>query len=295
MIELAFGESSGGALKLAKTMKHAESMFGPVCVTGGAEKERLDAMKPRKWPGMPMEGGPEDVEALTLALDIGDISDMDTGMIARKKVLDDLFADFPGVSDGIWNTDQHALMRVREAKSTMEPIRMWVCTGDPVEMCGMYFIRHLMADAQTPLSVVRVPQQIEKGDSIVFYRSTGEIAADELGAFARHEEPIGKMLRGAYSAIWNDLALENAPLRAIVNGIVVGVPDDFYDFSLRANMPDGEFRVVLLIGKTLNRLPGVSDRWLFLRTQAMINSGELIEVSAAAGEYPYSGIIKRNK
>ncbi len=41
-------------------------------------------------------------------------------------------------------------------------------------------------------------------------------------------------------------------------------------------------------------MPEVGDRWLFLRIQVMIQSGELIEVSAETDAYPYSGVVKRN-
>lgn len=41
----------------------------------------------------------------------------------------------------------------------------------------------------------------------------------------------------------------------------------------------------------LNQIPGVGDRWLFLRIQAMMKSGELIEVSAAISDHPYSGVV----
>jgi len=74
-----------------------------------------------------------------------------------KKLLDDLFADFTGVSDGIWKTNQHALNKIQEAISTLEPIRMWISTSDLIEMCGLYFICHLMLESHTPLSAVRVP------------------------------------------------------------------------------------------------------------------------------------------
>ena len=144
MIELAFGESPAGALKLAKSMKQGERLVGAVAVFGGTKKEQRDAKKPRIWSGMTMEGSSKDVEALTLALDIGDISDMDTGMKARKKTLDSLFADFPGVSDGIWKTSQHALTRIQEARLTLEHIRMWICTSNPLEVCSLYFVCHLM-------------------------------------------------------------------------------------------------------------------------------------------------------
>ncbi|MEL1135037.1 DUF3658 domain-containing protein [Desulfitobacterium sp. THU1] len=279
MLELAFGESPAGALKLAKSMKQGQ---------------QLDAEKPRIWSGLTMEGSSKDVEALTLALDIGDISDMDTGMNARKKTLDGLFADFPGVSDEIWKTSQHALTRIQEARSTLEHIRMWICPSNPVEVCSLYFVCHLMLDAQTPLSVVCVPEQIMKDNCIISYRSTGEVNPESLGAFTKYEEPVSVLQRKIYANTWNDLARENAPLRAIINGNLIGVPENFYDFLLRANMPDGEFKVAQLIGKTMGQISGVGDRWLFLRVQAMIQSGELLEVSAATGDHPYSGVVKRN-
>jgi len=294
MIELAFGESPAGALKIAKSMKQGECLVGAVAVIGGAKKEHSEAKMPSNWSGMTMEGSSKDVEALTLALDIGDISDMDTDINARKKILDGLFADFPGVSDEMWKTNQHALTRIQEARSTLEHIRMWICTSDPVEVCSLYFVCHLMVDARTPLSVVRVPMQIEKDNSIICYRSTGEIAPEEFGAFTEYEEPISELQRRVYANIWSDLVRENTPLRAIINGNIVSVSDDFYDFSLRANMPDGEFKVAQLIGKTLSQMPGVGDRWLFLRIQTMIKSGELIEISAATGDHPYSEVIKRS-
>ena len=60
-------------------------------------------------------------------------------------------------------------------------------------------------------------------------------------------------------------------------------------------MPNGEFKVSQLIGKTLFQISCVGDRWLFLRIQAMLESGELIMVSAATANSPYSEIVKSSK
>ena len=207
-------------------------------------------------------------------MDMGDILDMDTEISSRKKILDDLFSDFSGVYDGIWRTNQHALTRLQEAKATLEPVRMWICANNPAELCGLYFVCHLMVDAQTPLSVLCVPEQIEKDNSIIRYRSTGEINPEAIGAFTEYEEPISKLQRRAYANIWSDLVDENAPLRAVINGNLIGVPKGFYDFVLRANIPDGELKVTQLIGKTLSQISGVGDRWLFLRIQAMLQTGK---------------------
>jgi len=86
VIELAFGESTAGALKIAKLMKQGEYLPGAVAVFGDSKKEQREAKKPRRWSGLTMEGSSKDVEELTLALNIGDISDMDIGMNACKKI-----------------------------------------------------------------------------------------------------------------------------------------------------------------------------------------------------------------
>ncbi|MDR3543501.1 MAG: DUF3658 domain-containing protein [Desulfosporosinus sp.] len=280
MIEIAFSESSAGSLKMAKSMKQG--------------KEQCVAKKPCNWSGTTMGGSSKDVEALTLALDIGDISEMDTDMNAHKKFLDKLFADIPGVPDEIWEINQHTLMRLQETKVTLESVRMWICASNPAELCGLYCVCRLMVDAQSSLSVVRIPEQIQKDNYIISYNNTGEIHPEAFRAFTKYEEPISKLQRKVYANIWNDLVRENAPLRAVINGRLIGVPKDFYDSALRAYMPDGEFMVAQLVGKTLGQIPGVGDRWLFQRIQAMLQSGELVLASTATEDHPYANVVKRS-
>lgn len=136
--------------------------------------------------------------------------------------------------------------------------------------------------------------QIEKDNSITRYHSTREVPAEDFGAFTEYEESISDLQRRVYANNWGYLTHENAPLRTIINGRVISVPVDFYDFALRSNIPEGEFRVAQLIGRTLNQIPGVIDSWLFLRVQAMIQSGELIKISVVSDDHPYSGVVKRS-
>ena len=56
MIELAFGESAAGALKLAKSMKQGDHLNGEIAVFGGTGKEQGEAVKPHYWSGTTMGG-----------------------------------------------------------------------------------------------------------------------------------------------------------------------------------------------------------------------------------------------
>lgn len=64
---------------------------------------------------------------------------------------------------------------------------------------------------------------------------------------------------------------ENAPLRAIINGKLTSVPEDFYDFIIMNNLPDNNFIMAKLIGKLLGEYRlCVSDSWYALRIEKMI-------------------------
>ena len=293
MIELAFNESAAGALKMAKSMKQGEILQGAVAVFGGTIEERRKAKKPHAWTGIMMKGTSKDVAALTIALDIGDILDIETSIDGRKRLLDDLFFEYPGVTDEIWKTNQHTLARLQAAKETLEPVRMWIRENDPAELCGLYFICREMADTQTPLLVVCVPAEIENDCSIVNYRNTGDINSEDLGKYTGYEKTVSALQRSVFAQRWKKLVCENAPLRAVVNGTLMSVQEDFYDFALRTNMPEGQFNIAHLIGNTLNNMPSIGDQWLYQRIQAMLQSGELVMVSAAIGDHHYSAVVKR--
>jgi len=301
MIELTFGEGPAGALKVAKSMKRQGRAASAIGIIGATRREarkligsaRREARRLAAAAYPALEGGADDVESLELALDIGDIAGLDGDLDARRKVLESLYGDFPGVPDALLRASLRALARIRGA--THEKIRLWVCMCDPAELCGLYFVCRLLPESSAPLYVVRVPHQLEAGQSMISHRSTGEIPPEGFASLALREEEISPLLRKHWASLWDGLARENAPLRAAVNGAVMGVPENFYDFALRANLPQDEESVARIIGKTLLALPGVGDRWLFARIQSMLRAGELIQVRPPSGDHPYSGTVRRSR
>ncbi|RDU23526.1 DUF3658 domain-containing protein [Anaerosacchariphilus polymeriproducens] len=287
MIELAFNDSTAGALKIAKTMKKGEKLCC-TAVFGGTEEEQAELMKPQ------IPGSQKDIIPLMLELEIGLLNNVDKDWHIRKKILNDLFGNFPGVVEELWQRNISNMKSLQDAKNAMEPIRMWVCDSAPSEMCGLLFICHYMMDANVPLSVVFIPHQIQEDNIITYYRNSGEVLAEQFGKMLEYEKSINRIEKKSYATIWKDLVSENAPLRAILNGTIISVPEDFYDSILRKNIPKEEFIVARIIGKTLNQIPGVSDRWLFLRIQEMVRTGELVEIAEQKDDCPYSGVLKWN-
>ena len=68
---------------------------------------------------------------------------------------------------------------------------------------------------------------------------------------------------GAMAHRWEVLRQENAPLRAVVNGRVRSVGEDFYDEMIRRHLPEGQTKIANIIGEVLGReKPGIGDVWL---------------------------------
>ncbi len=89
---------------------------------------------------------------------------------------------------------------------------------------------------------------------------------------------------------------ENAPLRALVSGRLRSLPEDAYDVSIRRALAEAsrEFREGRLLGDLLGRYAlGVSDGWLAMRIEDMVQSGELAVVREAEADRPYSRVLRR--
>lgn len=298
MIEITFSQSAAGGLKLAKPCKPGQKRQGSIGVIGGTAQQRRQALrqarKPHVWTGVEMEGRRGDVFPLTLALTIGPLADMDAGMDSRRITLQRLFGAFPGVSEDIWTGNQRTLARLADAAECGEPVRVWVCENGPEELCGLYYLCHRLNGTAAPLTQVLIPKTLTDGEMPRQIRGTGDIQPEQFGIIAQtYGGLLNEETRDAYGKLWQAIAEQNAPLRALVNGQLLSVPEDFYDFMLRDNIPEGEFKAALLIGRTLGKLPGVSDRWLYLRIQAMVESGELFEVAPAMDDHPYSATFRQ--
>lgn len=74
------------------------------------------------------------------------------------------------------------------------------------------------------------------------------------------------------------------------------LPEDAYDFSIRRALAEAprEFREGRLIGDILGRCAlGISDGWLAMRIEAMVQSGELAVAREAKADRLYSRVLRR--
>lgn len=83
---------------------------------------------------------------------------------------------------------------------------------------------------------------------------------------------------------------DNSPLRAVINGKMTGVPEDFYDFLIWKRLTGKPVKQVRLIGDILGYDSlGVGDWWYAGRIQHHILQGRIKVVEDS--EKPYARII----
>lgn len=304
MLEVVFEQGVAGGLKIAKSSRPGDKWFsvqaGIYPEGAPAEFRESPRQKTRTWTGLNLGGGQEDVAPLLLALSVGDLSGLLAGgtLVSRKTVLkhpeEAWGEDVLRCLDESWDTSMETLRRLREAGS--EPVRVWAVPWCPDDLCGVYFVCNLLRDAKTPISVVWAPRESVRRDGVmVEIRGLGEVSPEELGAMASGATALEPIQRRAYADRWRELTAENAPLRAVVNGRLSSVPEDFYDFALRAALPGEPVKMGKVLADALTMLPGVGDGWLHRRLQVMLAAGEVREAAPGDGRHPYSAMLQRVK
>ena len=95
-----------------------------------------------------------------------------------------------------------------------------------------------------------------------------------------------------YAEMWGELVLENASLRAVVNGTVLSVSEDFYDFIIWNRLTDKPVKECRPIGDILGQVPiGIGDWWYAARIEHFIRQGRIkvveSEMSAVCMMFKY--------
>jgi hypothetical protein len=268
MIEAVFSDSAKGSLRLAKDYNG-------------------DGAVP---------GRPRDVVCIGHNLDIGDISGEFDGDTRRNEFVR-LFGAVrfeDGEVERFFESQRADLQKTLLAAKNGEPIRAWKSSA-PRSACAFAFLCDALRDIDCEFSVVALPDIFESPDGAPHSLTAwSEVPAGQFYSFLPLEREISAAEKRLSGGLWNELKAENAPLRALVNGRLISVPEDFYDHILIKNIPDGEFLMSRLIGTVLGKYAlGVGDGWYALRLEKMIAANMLEVIADKDASRPYGKILKK--
>lgn len=286
MIEILFGESEGVAMKLAKNYQQPDYEDGPTAWLGEKpDKATFEDM----FAGEAVGGTSAEVIILPFMLDIGSLREPLDGTYRKQIILEQY-----GV---YWNEDEKEereeleqevetygkeLQRMEQFAKQGESFRIWY-SNKPYSLCGLCHAVSVLRKYECAISVVRLPDYVrEEENTTVRYSSWGEVDAGQFYRFLPLEKELSEHEQKVFASRWDELKEEDALLRVLINGCLVGVKEDFYDFLIRRELPEGEIIQARLIGNLLLKYPlGISDSWYMNRIKHMIETGEIKVVKEA--------------
>ena len=317
MVEIVFSDSAGGSLKSAQHYgegKYYGGAFGVIISHSDGSKPTKTEIKTvqrefeekerRAWEkAVPLGGDSSDVFSFNLAWSVGSIADSSVGL-ERLAVLERLFSICPedvGKPAELYQSAIKNLDAIRNRAENGETLRMWY-SNQPDEICGLYWLMNLLESWKQPsikIVIVKLPEwEVEKATTIR-YNGWGEVEPGKWHSCLDMQRAVPEALLHAIASHWAELQKENAPLRAVINGRLQSVPENFYDdFILREiALEKNEFHEANLIGRILGKYQlGIGDGWLALRIEEMIRAGKLgIVSSAPEGRPSYRRILKKKK
>lgn len=234
------------------------------------------------------------VYCLPLELDVGPLQPDVLGP-ERKATLEQLYAPMalgPDMAEQALETAATALQEIPVRRKDEEDLRIWYSDA-PFEACGfMWFMSWLsQLPSQRFLMYVHLPPWFQRpGGPLAMPTSCRELSPEDFAWLTNQQKDVRSLLLPAgLDFEWRQLVAQNAPLRTVLCGRVMSVPQNSYDFLLRQQISVMEdvFPEALLIGNVLGYSQiDVSEGWLALRIEHMIEKGELgvVDVSGEQGE-----------
>lgn len=287
MIEVLFGESEAASMKAAKSMKIVGYVNGPtsVLVTG---KETPPERTFAGW----VEGTSEDVVCLGFMLDIGNIKEpIDSPY--RKNLIYSMYAQNqyvknPEIDQELKLTGEvylNELLRLKEYLENGETIRVWY-SDTPYSICGFYSLCQILQKYKNEIHIVKLPEYMVRKTSIISYKNWGEVSAEEFAEFLTYESVLTKEEVRMYAQLWTELTEDNSPLRAMINGKVTGVSEDFYDFLIWKRLTRKPIKEARLIGDILGCFQiGMGDWWFARRIEHFIQQDKIKVINDSENKY----------
>lgn len=286
MIEVLFGESEAGSMKFSKSKSNIRKADGSTSFISNSLYSESEKTKF-------ISGNSNEVICLGFMLDIGDIkkpvnSDYRQNLIFsmytqsgwdnRPDILEDL-----KMTGSRYNAELKHLTRFLK---NAEAIRIWY-SDCPYSLCGFYYLCSMLNDYTNDIFTVKLPRYIKMPENqIKEQTSWSEVPAEKFSDYLKYEEKLTAMELKIFAHKWCELVEDNSPLRAVVNGKLIGVQEDFYDFLIQKHITYNPIKEARILGTILGNYPlGIGDWWYAYRIEVMINNESIQVIEDSAKKY----------
>ena len=180
MVEVLFGESEAGSMKIAKSTQNPEDSDKVIC--------------------------------LGFMMDIGDIKESVNSRY-RKDLICSMYVQDQWGADKELNEECqklgdvycNELKRLQEFLEKGESVRIWYSNA-PYSICGFYHLCSLLQDYENETFVVRLPEyEVRQDNTIVSYSHWGEVAPEVFGRYLSYEKRLSKIELKMYAWNWAEL------------------------------------------------------------------------------------------
>lgn len=279
-------------------------------------RRRFEERERRAWAAaQPFGGRRADILCFALALSVGRIDEDGIGP-QREAAVAGLMRAFPAegtdaAAELLARARQDLAALLTRAKE--EPVRVWT-SQNPDERCGLSWLAAQLETLRQDgsfgrnspqVTVVELPEFLrldwapvalidpaewpddrpvlvtepgQPGSVVASLTGWGEVEPQQFGRLAA----LGRVLSAgdlrALAQQWWLLRRENAPLRAVLNGRLLSLPETVYDPLIwREIEAQGEtFREAVVIGRVLGRYQlGIGDGFCAQRIEAFVQQGLL--------------------
>ncbi len=154
-------------------------------------------------------------------------------------------------------------------------LRIWY-SDSPEEICGFYHLCTYLKNYDQDFYAVRLPEVAEEEGKPVKIYGWNQASKEVIKAAAESARLLSKEEIRANAMEWEKLKKENAPLRAVINGKLVSVPEEFYDpWILRCIPADEPVREAEVFRQFYENIGSVASGWLVHRIDEMIRMGRV--------------------
>ena len=308
--EIVFGPSVQGSLKVAQYTGIGDYPKAWLLSDEkvGLPKDQIEKHNKKemeKWyNSRPLGGRSSDILCLEYNLAFGDISEKTPSTKRYESIYKMISTMYdPERSEGVaenWVKDLKKkntkyLKELKTAIKNEEPLRIWY-SSSPDEINAFYWIMSFL-DAQKyykNVSAVYIPPDFFP--TSCYYRGTGMLGPEMYFDAQKFEKTISEAQIKASSERWNELRKENAPMRLMISGSLVSLPEDFLDsfiYRMLAKMPE-TFTIAKLVGNLMGEYElMVGDMPLFARVLHIIEKGELELTEEWDGKNPLHTKVRK--